>query len=212
MCYREAHGGQPAGIIVELFPCAGKRVAIAFGNVWGGDEQTSADASYLRHLIRMLANKRSPAILLECLSLAFSRRVAASEGGRVASLFVAAIDGHRFTYASAGHDFALLIRASGEHHRLPTTGMILGFDAPKHYQERDLTVAPMDWLILVTDGVTAARDATGACFGKTGVVRNAVAAIAARSDDPAAWILEAARDHAAQGWLDDASVLCVRFA
>jgi serine phosphatase RsbU (regulator of sigma subunit) len=107
---------------------------------------------------------------------------------------------------------ALLISANGENRHLPPTGPILGLNAAEVYRERTIDVAPGDWLILATDGITDARDAQGAFFGTSGVVRSALSAIEAGVDDPAAGILGAAWVHGRGRFVDDASVLCVGFS
>jgi serine phosphatase RsbU (regulator of sigma subunit) len=212
MRYREARSVPCVGDLIDVFPCAGGRANIVIADVCGRDAQARGHALYLRRVIRTLANENSPADLLERVNLAFSGRVTDFGDDRFASLFVATVQGRRLTYASAGHDFALLIRADGRHRHLPPTGVIIGIDAAERYQERVLDVAPDDWLILVTDGITDARDAEGAFFGANGVVRNAMSAMGPALDDPAAGILEAARSHGSEGFVDDASVLCVRFS
>lgn len=211
MRYREARSVPCAGDLVDVFTCAQEQVNIVVADVSGRDVQAQRYAQYLRHVVRMLADGHSPGGLLECANVAFHRHTNDYGDDRFASLFVATLKGERLTYGSAGHGFAFLVPANGRHRHLPPTGMLLGIDDAERYQERTLAVAPGDWLILVTDGVTDARDAKGTFFGTRRVVRNALSAIEAGLDDPAARILEAARRHTRRRFVDDASVLCVRF-
>jgi len=208
--YREAHSVPCTGDLTDVFPSGDESAAIVIADVCGKDEQAHGHARYLRHAVRALADDYSPAGLLDRVNRAFSRRVADFGDDRFASILVARLTGRRLTYASAGHDFALLISSNGHHRHLAPTGVIVGVNGTARYSERTLGVDSPDWLVLVTDGITDARDAKGTFFGTGGVVRSALAAVRASTDDPAAQILEAARKHGRGRFVDDASVLCVR--
>jgi serine phosphatase RsbU (regulator of sigma subunit) len=212
MRYREAQSVPCNGDLTDVFPCGDESATVVIADVCGKDEQAHGHARYLRHVVRTLADDYSPASLLDRVNLAFSRRIADFGDDRFASMFVATLTERRLTYASAGHDFALLISSDGRHRHLPPTGVIVGVNGSEHYGERTLRVVSPDWLVLVTDGVTDARDARGTFFGTGGVVRSALRAVVAGVDDPAAMILAAARKHGRGSFGDDASVLCVRFA
>jgi sigma-B regulation protein RsbU (phosphoserine phosphatase) len=212
MCYREAQSMPCIGDLTDVFPCGGEGAALVIADVCGNDERAEAHARYLRHAVRALVEDYSPAGVLGRANRVFSRRIADFADDRFASLFVATVRGRRMTYASAGHDFALLIGADGRHQHLPSTGVIVGVSECEHYGEVSLRVAPSDWLVLATDGVTDARDRKGNFFGTSGVARNVHRAIKDGVDDPAAHVLEAARKHAGGRFIDDASVLCVRFS
>jgi sigma-B regulation protein RsbU (phosphoserine phosphatase) len=200
------------GDLVDVFPSTGKRENIVMADVRGLDARAAEDARYLRYAVRRLADLHSPGSLLECLNLVFHRRVADNGAGNAAGLFLAVLQGGSLTYASAGHEFALLMHANGRHQRLPLSGRMLGIKAEQPFTQKSIAVAPGDWLVLVTRGITHALDAQGALFGVAGVERSARSAIKAGVDDPAAWILNAARTHGLCGSFDDGSVLCVCFA
>lgn len=208
--HREARSIPCAGDLMDVFPSDGERANIVLADVCGQDAQARGHARYLGQAVRALSGDRSPGRLLEHVNLAFCRRVDDSGDDRFASMFVATLKGRCLTYASAGHDFALLMRSNGHHYHIPPTGLIVGVNVAERYVDRMLPVAPGDWLVLVTDGVTDARDAHGGFFGTRGVARSAHSAIEAGLDDPAASILEAAQAHGR--FTDDASVLCVRFS
>jgi phosphoserine phosphatase RsbU/P len=212
MCYREAQSVPCMGDLIDVFPCSNDRVVIVIADICGRDTVAQGHARYLRHAVRVLADDHSPADLLARVNHAFSRRIADFGGDRFASLFVAVLSERWLTYASAGHDFALLMNAEGRHRHLPPTGIIVGICENETYQERAVPVTADDSLILVTDGVTDARNAAGSFFGTSGVVRSGLSAIRSAVDDPASNILEAARIHGGRRFTDDASVLCVRFS
>jgi sigma-B regulation protein RsbU (phosphoserine phosphatase) len=97
----------------------------------------------------------------------FSRRIES----KYLTLFLAALspDG-RLTYCNAGHNPPLLFTCgTREVHRLETGGTILGaFPAPK-YERDGVQMAAGDTLVLYSDGVTEALNASGDEFEETRV-------------------------------------------
>jgi serine phosphatase RsbU (regulator of sigma subunit) len=209
---REVRSRNDGGVLSDVFPSAGKRVNIVLVNVHGLASEVDGHARYLRHVVRTLADSQAPGSLLESLNLAFNRRAADDGNDCVAGLFFAALQGGSLMYASGGHELALLVDADGRHRHLPPTGKALGTKAIQRYKQNSLAVAPGDWLFVATDAIVRAQDARGAIFGEGGFVQSACSAIAAGADDPAEYILAAARTYASDGCFEDASVLCVRFS
>jgi serine phosphatase RsbU (regulator of sigma subunit) len=210
--WREARTRPRAGNLIDVFSSTGKRGNIVLADVCGRDARGRGHELYLRHAVRMLVDRHSPGSLLECLNLVIRRRSADFGDDCFASLFLAALQGACLTYASGGHDLALLMHANGRHHRLPLRGKMLGIEVAQRFRERSITVVSGDWLVLATDGVARVRNEQGVSFGASGIARSAVAAIKAGEDDPAACILDSARTHGCGGAVDEASVLCVRFS
>jgi sigma-B regulation protein RsbU (phosphoserine phosphatase) len=212
MRYRDAHSRPCAGSLTDVFLSSGERANILIANVYGRDAQVPGHARYLRNLARAWAEEHDPNDLLTRVNVAFHRYLA-DEGQRgFAAVFFATLQQRQLTYASAGHGFALLITPFGRQRYLPLTGPIVGISGAERYVQRTFTVAPGDWLILATDGVTEIRNENGAAFGPDRVLRHALSAIGSGFDDPAEWILEAARAHGLGHFAEDASVLCVRFS
>ncbi len=197
------------GDLVEVFPTVGNAAAIALADVCGRDARARGHAGFLRHAIRALADQCTPGRLLKTLNTAFYNYATRWDDDRFASMFLATLQGTHLTYASAGHDLALLVGGDGRHRHLPSTGMVLGIRDGECYQERIVRLMPGDWLVLVSDGVTDTRDPFGTFFGTSGVVRSVLRATSDADTDLAACILEAARSHGAGSFMDDASVLCV---
>ena len=70
------------------------------------------------------------------------------------------------TYANGGHNTPLIVHADGSSTLLPLTGGIaLGVMDDLPYQQRTITIAPGDTVILYTDGVTEAMNGAGEEFG-----------------------------------------------
>src|SRR5688572_1426973 len=71
-----------------------------------------------------------------------------------------------FSYARAGHEPPLLLRPDGSVERLPhSAGMALGLWDPITLDEKEITLASGDALILYTDGMTDCRNPEGEAFG-----------------------------------------------
>jgi serine phosphatase RsbU (regulator of sigma subunit)/putative methionine-R-sulfoxide reductase with GAF domain len=72
-----------------------------------------------------------------------------------------------FTYANAGHNPPLWIRASKQIEKLTRTGIALGVMEPNPMTQRTISLQPGDSILLYTDGLTEAFSPEGDLFGET---------------------------------------------
>lgn len=86
---------------------------------------------------------------------------------KYATGFVAQLEpgSHRLVWTNAGHNTALLVRASGEVERLAASGPPLGLLATAAYKAHATELGPGDLLIVYTDGITEAVDGDDEEFG-----------------------------------------------
>ncbi len=86
---------------------------------------------------------------------------------KYATAFVAAVDGSSglVRYANAGHNPALLVRASGQAQWLGSTGVPLGLLPNASYQGGEVDMAPGDLVVLYTDGITEANNSAEVEYG-----------------------------------------------
>ena len=70
-----------------------------------------------------------------------------------------------FTFANAGHNPPIHLRATGEVEFLSTGGWTLGIMPDRDYEERPIHIKDGDILVLYTDGVTEAESPTAELFG-----------------------------------------------
>jgi serine phosphatase RsbU (regulator of sigma subunit) len=91
---------------------------------------------------------------------------------RYATLFFAVYDDHsrELEYANCGHNPPLLFRADGSIESLASTSTVIGLFPEWHCATRHITLAPGDLLVIYTDGVTEAADASGNEFGEARIV------------------------------------------
>jgi serine phosphatase RsbU (regulator of sigma subunit) len=90
--------------------------------------------------------------------------------GMFVTLFYGVLDPatHRLSCASAGHLPALRTVAGGRPQQLAPRGMALGLGPQEYYKAEDAEIfmAPGEILLLYTDGVTEAMDASGEEYGE----------------------------------------------
>jgi phosphoserine phosphatase RsbU/P len=86
---------------------------------------------------------------------------------RYATGFVAVLhtDSSRFCYTSAGHNPALLLRATGETELLGATGLPLGLLPVGEYTREERQLAAGDLVVIYTDGITEAANPAGDEYG-----------------------------------------------
>lgn len=115
------------------------------------------------------------------------------------------------TFANAGHNPPLMIRADGTNERLNATGVVLGVFADAPYDGLATTISPGDVLVCYTDGITEATNAEGEEFGEA---RVAAAARAAAADQGAGAVVTAISS-AVSAWTgglpqDDATLIVLK--
>jgi sigma-B regulation protein RsbU (phosphoserine phosphatase) len=96
--------------------------------------------------------------------------------GRFISFFYCVLDAAAgvLTYTNAGHYLPMLVRADGTVERLGIGGPVLGVLAEADYEQAQVALAPGDRIILFTDGLTEARDASDDEFGEDRLLAAAV--------------------------------------
>ena len=79
---------------------------------------------------------------------------------RFTTFFYGILDcaGHSLRFSNAGHVPPILIRRDGSIVRLSEGGMVLGVLARAEYEEMEISLAPGDRVVLVTDGITEASN------------------------------------------------------
>lgn len=160
---------QPArtmgGDYYDLIELQETELAVCIGDVAGKGMPAALLMSGLQAAVRASASS-SPRDLCERV-----RRVVVSSlsGGRFVTFFYATVDtaAMKLRWCNAGHNAPILARADGTVVRLEEGGPAFSrlFRHAK-YEERELPLAKGDRLVLFTDGVSEAADATGEQFGE----------------------------------------------
>jgi sigma-B regulation protein RsbU (phosphoserine phosphatase) len=163
--------------------------------------------SNLQAAVRGLA---SPALTPEGLCARLNSLVCHNTGNdRFITLFYAQLDGPArvLRYTNAGHNAPIVLHRDGSHERLEAGGGVLGVFPHQAFAAGAAQLAPGDRVILFTDGVTEAYDATGEEFGEARLLHLLQQHLAATASALQEKILAAAGEFSQGHWHDDATLL-----
>lgn len=156
-----------AGDYYDLLALPGGGWLIAVADVTGHGVAAAMGAAMLKTLLAEASAQSDtrPGAILKFVN---SRFAAVSPPGNFASVFLArwSPESDRLEYASAGHEPGLWVSASGEERELRATGTLLGIDDEAVWETASVPVLPGTRLLVCTDGVTEASDASGDLFGR----------------------------------------------
>jgi serine phosphatase RsbU (regulator of sigma subunit) len=174
-----------------------RHVAVHIGDVSGKGVPAALLVAMAKYVVRShaLPEMPSPGLILRSTNETFC-----SDLSEEMAMFVTAcyalvdIEGRELCYASAGHYAPLIIRGSLMQPVEERAGAApLGLDADQTFPERRVALCPGDLVILYTDGVVEARDASGRWFGLTGLRRALRSCRDLEPDEMARALVEAVR-------------------
>jgi sigma-B regulation protein RsbU (phosphoserine phosphatase) len=215
-------GAELAGICVparnvggdyyDIFALPGGRAGVLVADVSGHNVGAALMMAVSRAALRAeIARSEGPEEVLARANRLLEDDLARSE------LFVSVWLGYfdpakgELSYASAGHNPALVHRAAGGPAEwLDAEGILFGVTGEFPYERRSVRVEPGDLVLLYTDGLTEARDPAGEMLGDARLAE-AVAQVAGRpaSEIPAA-LLAAVDRHTGAAPDDDRTVVVLR--
>ena len=145
------------------------------------------------------------------------RRVVVSSlsGGRFVTFFYATIDTSAMTlrWCNAGHNAPILARADGTIVRLDGGGPAFSrLFSSSGYVESELALQPGDRLVLFTDGVSEAMDASGEQFGEQRIEELVIGAGDAGARELQDAIVDAASSFSGGEVEDDVTLVVIRLA
>ncbi|MDQ1348414.1 MAG: hypothetical protein QG573_1788 [Acidobacteriota bacterium] len=120
-----------------------------------------------------IAEGLTPEVICACVARLLYARTSA-ESFATAFLGVLEPASGRVSYANAGHNPALVIRASGEVERLFATGTPLGVLPAARYAAAEVTLAPGECLVLYTDGIVEATNPDDEEYGLERMIETVV--------------------------------------
>jgi sigma-B regulation protein RsbU (phosphoserine phosphatase) len=160
-----ASSWQPAngvgGDCFDALPFGTAAVGLSIADVAGKGVPAALLMSNLQAAVRAFAlDGAPPSSVCTSVNRLLCRNMAA---GRFVTFCYTRIDvaAGRLTYANAGHNPPLLIRANGTAERLNPGGTVLGVFTESAYEQGDFEIGPGDRLIFYTDGITEGRDSSG---------------------------------------------------
>jgi len=201
-------GAAVGGDLFDVMRLDARDGLLIIGDVSGKGVEAAVNTAFVKYTIRTLAHEQhDPAVILSKFNAIFLNTI------KDPSIFVVAFVGvldsstRRLGYASAGHGGTFLRRA-GEVRQLGPTGPIVGVQNDVTFERRELQLQAGDLLVLATDGLTEARDASGEILDDAG----AMALIRSGPSDPKAAALElagAVRRRSGGSLRDDLAVLVI---
>jgi sigma-B regulation protein RsbU (phosphoserine phosphatase) len=201
-----------AGDYYDFLALDSGHMGIAVGDVSGKGLPAALLMASLQGALRSLATmaEGGPARLARDLN---AQVHALTERNRFVTFFWAVLDGETggLSWVNAGHNPPFLLRASGAVERLGSSGPPLGVVADAAYREERTALAPSDLLVVFTDGVTEAEDASETEFGDARLEQLLRGSVALRANDVCRRVLDAvAAFEAGIEQHDDITVVAVR--
>lgn len=200
------------GDFYDIFELGDGKVGVLIGDVTGKGLAAAVGITAVRHSIRSYAYlDPRPSRVLTLANEALWRSLVGSDDLGMLTTFFAVVD-TRFgevSYASGGHEPAVLKTTDGRVERLDVRGPLLGVIKDVEYDERSRKLQPGDRVVMVTDGITEARPCPEELLGVEGVEHFLSTFSAQDNDSIADGIVQIARDHAGGQLLDDAAVVVV---
>ena len=156
---------QVSGDFYDVVPVGDDGVLIAIADVSGKGVPAALLSSMLQASVRtQAAAGPSVAAMIEKINTLVCQRPAT---GQFATFFLAWIDERtmRMRYTNAGHNFPVMLGPGGRR-TLETGGTVVGMMEALTWTEEEVALAPGDRVIMYTDGVTEAADASGEMYGE----------------------------------------------
>lgn len=168
---KTAHIFEPAdsvaGDYYDFLPLSNGRWLVCLADVTGHGVPAAMGATILKALL--LSESRTESFDLLAAMDNINRRFAeAILPGNFASMFLgcwrpATLE---LEYVSAGHEPAILLRASGSIEELESTGTLLGIDSDSKWDVRLVQLSNADRVLLFSDGATESHASNGELFGR----------------------------------------------
>jgi phosphoserine phosphatase RsbU/P len=157
------------GDLYDLIRRPDGRIVFALGDVAGKGSPAALLMALAVAMLRVLVDEGlDPADLAARLNIQVSRH---APGSRFITMVLGLYDPAtgQITYVNAGQNPPLLRRASGHIERLTEGGVALGMFDQATYVAGTLTLGAGDVLVLFSDGITEAENASGVAFDDAGL-------------------------------------------
>ncbi len=208
-----ADGGTVGGDFYDCFDISPERWLVVVGDVAGKGTAAAVLTGLARHTLRAIALRdEHPEDMLRFLNEALRRQSAENAFCTVGLVRLDPAPGGGFSacLSSGGHPYPLLVRTGGRAEEVVVRGTLLGVEAEPFLEQVSLDLAPGDTLVLYTDGVGDARDASGERFGEERLREAVDAAAGGTADEVAAAVDEAVAAFEPERTRDDRAILVLQ--
>jgi DNA-binding NarL/FixJ family response regulator len=185
---------ETSGDFYDFIPLSGSKLGLVIADVTDKGMGAALFMALSSSLLRTYAVRfpTLPGLVLNAVS---ERILSDTRGGMFVTAFYGVLEPFtgRFIFANAGHPPGLQI--SRRHGRVSIdrfnpTGMALGVSEDAQWKQKVIKLAPGDFVVLYTDGITEANNPQGDFFGEERLLD----VLLAKANQPAAEILEAVLD------------------
>ena len=158
------------GDFYDVFPIDAEKIGVVIGDVSGKGIAAALFMVRVMTLVRSsLANVRlpDPTLLGQIVELLNQQLCEGNEDCMFVTLFIGILDvtSGQFCCVNGGHTPPFIARHGEEFETLEISkGILVGVSEKATYTTTELRLQPQDVLVLYTDGVTEAEDATGQMF------------------------------------------------
>lgn len=210
----EAHAG---GDIVDVYQFDNDSVALSIADISGKGAQAAIHAALIKYGLRAYCSHGlTPEKSMRAMDRLYLENSTFEHIESFATVFLGMVDPHRriLTYASAGHEPAILVHPHLDPQVLDPTAPIIGVFEDQHhlFRQESLDLWPGSLLVLTTDGVTETRDVAGRWYGMDRLIE----CVARNRDaEPTAIVDRIIHDvssFSGAPWRDDVAILAARFA
>ncbi|WP_165864106.1 SpoIIE family protein phosphatase [Capsulimonas corticalis] len=160
------------GDFLDLIRLNPTHMGIVIADVSGKGLRAAVQTAMIKYTLRAFAQEdpTNPAAVVSRVNDVFCADSSGLQG--FITLFYGVLDvlTGEFRYAVGGHETPLLCRANGAVSPLEVgEGIALGCQSGMFFDERSVTIGPLDSLLLYTDGLTEARDIHNTFLGIEGL-------------------------------------------
>ena len=204
---------QLAGDFYDIIPIDERRLAILVADVSGKGVPAAFFMGISRTVLEQTARSSSDPI--DCLRRANAILCGNNPLDLFVTVFLGVLDRPTgvFTFANAGHNPPLLLKADGHMAELPSQGAPpLGAFEDSPFVQRQMQLERGDTLVLYTDGITEAMDDRGELFGEDRLRQALEGGQGATPEGLLAQVTDAVRNFARGAPLsDDITCLILRY-
>lgn len=142
------------------------RWGIALGDVSGKGIPAALLMTNLQATLRNQALNHSS--IVECIEKANQFLYLNTQSHKFATLFFGVLDSKtkNFNYVNAGHNFPFHLLKDGEFRQLEIGGLVVGIESNSAYNEGKVHLSPGEIIVIYSDGITEAEDASETLFGE----------------------------------------------
>ena len=204
---------QPArtvgGDYYDVFSLGEKELAMVIADVSGKGLPAALLMSNLQATVKAYASVEPlPKDLCGRVNRAVCKSIAPD---RFITLFYSVLNAgeRRLTYTNAGHNPPLLVRQDGTCRKLEGSGGVLGIFPEECYDQGTVELQPGDRLVMFTDGITEASDASGTELGEQGLIGRVKGSTAESAEELRDELMRSVTKFCRGDFADDATLLTV---